>query len=148
MPTYPSNLNGPSKTVNNVTDLRELNNPVGANGAPDITDPTNTYADVATAVNKLLVELYEVKSQFIGMKDIADPSGLGATTNSNLTTAEQKYIANHFSLKIHGITAKALELAREIQLLQADINGALGASGAQAPVGVTSRYPSGQNRGW
>lgn len=148
MPTYPSNLNGPSKSVNNVTDLRELNNPVGANGAPDITNPTDTYADVAAAFNKLLIELYQVKTQFIGMKDVADPSGLSATTNANITTAEQKFIANHFGLKLHALTANALELAREIQLIQADIQNALGAASDQAPVGVTSRYPSGQNRGW
>lgn len=148
MPEYPTNLNDPSTTVNNLTDLRELNNPVGTNGDPDLTTPTATYDDVATAFNKLLAELYQVKSQFIGMYDIADPTGLSGTTNANITSAEQAYISAHFGLKIHYLTSRALSLAREIQLIQADINTAVGAGGAQAPVGVTAVMPSDYNRGW
>jgi hypothetical protein len=148
MPTYPSNLNGPSTTVNNLTDLREMVNPVGANGEPDITDPTKTYDDVATALNLLLVELFQVKNQFIGTYNIADPTGVGVTTNANITATEQAYIAAHFGLKLHYLTTRALSLAREIQNIQADINTAVGASGAQAPVGVTPQMPSDFNRGW
>ena len=148
MPTYPSNLNDPSTTVNNLTDLRELTNPMGSNGDPDISSVTSTYDDVATALNKLLVELYQVKSQFIGMYDIADPTGVGTTTNSNITSAEQAYISAHFGLKIHYLTSRAMSLAREIQNIQADINTAVGASGAQTPVGVTAPMPSDYNRGW
>jgi hypothetical protein len=148
MPTYPSNLNDPSTTVNNLTDLRELTNPMGSNGDPDISNVTATYDDVATALNKLLVELYQTKSQFIGMYDISDPTGGGVTDSSNITSAEQAYISAHFGLKIHYITSRALSLAREIQNIQADINTAVGSSGAQAPVGVTAPMPSDYNRGW
>lgn len=148
MPNYPSNLNDPSTVVNNLTDLRELTNPMGSNGDPDLSNVTATYDDVTTTFNKLLVELYQIKSQFIGMYDIADPTGVGVTTNSNITSAEQAYISAHFGLKLHYLTSRALQLAREIQNIQADINAAVGASGAQAPVGVTATMPSDYNRGW
>ncbi len=148
MPEYPTNFNDPSTTVNNLTDLRELNNPVGTNGDPDLTNPTATYNDVATAFNKLLAELHQVKSQFIGMYDITDPTGLGTTTNANITAAEQAYISAHFGLKLHYLTSRAMQLAREIQNIQADINTAVGASGAQTPVGATPLLPSDYNRGW
>jgi len=147
MPNYPSNLNDPSTTVNNLTDLRELTNPVGSNGDPDISGVTATYDDVATAFNKLLVELYQSKSQFIGMYDISDPAG-ATTTNSNITSAEQAYISAHFGMKLYFLRERSLQLAREIQNIQADINNALGGSGAQAPVGVTATMPSSYNRGW
>lgn len=149
MPTYPSNLNGPSLTVNNLNDLRELTNPVdGALGEPDLTNPTQTYNDIATAFNKLLVELFQVKSQFIGMYDIADPTGVGTTTNANITAAEQNYVSSHFGLKLHYLTTRAVALAREIQNVQADIDSAVGAGGAQAPVGVQTTYPSDYSKGW
>lgn len=147
MPNYPSNLNDPSTTVNNLTDLRELTNPVGSNGDPDISGVTATYDDVATAFNKLLVELYQSKSEFIGMYDISDPVG-STTTNSNITSAEQAYISAHFGMKLYFLRERSLQLAREIQNIQADITNALGASGAQAPVGVTATMPSSYNRGW
>jgi hypothetical protein len=148
MPEYPSNFNGPTLAVNNINDLRELNDPVTTNGEPVIATPTATYGDLVTAMNKLLVELFQTKSQFVGMYDIADPTGVGVTTNANITTAERAYIAAHFGLKIHHLTARALQLAREIQNLQADINTAVGGSGAQGPVGVTATMPSDYNRGW
>lgn len=148
MPTYPSNLNDPATTVNNLTNLWELNNPMGTYGDPDITTPTETYDDVATVLNKLLVEIYQIKNQFIGTYDIADPTLSPTVDNENITGAEQRYIAAHFGLKIHFLTNRALQLAREIQNLQADINTAVGASGAQAPVGVTAQMPSDYNRGW
>lgn len=148
MPEYPSNLNDPSTTVNNLTDLRQLTNPMGSNGDPDVSDVTATYTDVVSTFNKLLIELFQVKSQFIGMYDIADPTGVGTTTNSNITSAEQAYISAHFGLKLHFLTSRALQLAREIQLIQADINTAVGGVDAQAPVGVTATMPSDYNRGW
>lgn len=148
MPEYPSNLNDPSTTVNNLTDLRQLTNPMGTNGDPDVSSVTATYTDVVSTFNKLLIELFDVKSQFIGMYDIADPTGVGTTTNANITAAEQAYISAHFGLKLHFLTSRALQLAREIQLIQADINTAVGAGGAQEPVGVTATMPSDYNRGW
>ena len=148
MPTYPSNLNDPSTTVNNLTDLRVLTNRLSTNGDPDLSDPTSTYADLATAFNLLLMELYQIKSQVIGVYDISDPSGSSATTNSNITAHEQAYISAHFGFKIYYLTSRALSMARAIQDLQADISNAVGAGGAQTPVDATATLPSDYNRGW
>ncbi|MBS1722283.1 MAG: hypothetical protein JSS66_04665 [Armatimonadetes bacterium] len=146
MPTYPSNYNDPTLTVNNLTDLRQLTNPLAAGNAgdPDLTTPTATYDDLATALNLLLVEIYQIKSQVIGTYDISNPVG-SVTTNSNITSGEQTFVAQAFQPKVLFLTKRALQLAREIQNLQADINTAVGASGSQSPA---ASGPSEYNHGW
>jgi hypothetical protein len=142
MPKYPSNFISGTATggysVNNVTDRREIKNvtvnSVGqgkyptdqTRGTTTLSNPTNLLGDFATAVQTLEDEINAYQSAY-----------------ASTSAAEKLYIANHLSTPVITLTQIFEEAALALFRLTADValidtKGTLG----------TSRYPSGQNRGY
>lgn len=145
MPSYPSNYNGPSLSVNNVTNRTELRDVTNSDGTTTTTEPTDTLGDVATAINTLLTEIYQIKDQLPEVKDIADPSGLSGTDNANLTTSDRAWLANAYGNHLSDIKAKCMALSYTLNILQGQINTAVGGSGDDFNV---VNYPSDYGRGY
>jgi hypothetical protein len=148
MPTYPSDLNGPNLTMNNLTNREELVDIVATGGVPITGAHSDTYANTALALNNLLVDIFSAKSQIVGTKDISDPAGLDATENANITEAEEAYLAAAFALEFRNVQAQAMELSRLIIDLKAKINTGVGGAASQAPAGTAKRYPTELGSTW
>jgi hypothetical protein len=143
MPKYPSSfISGIApgeRSVNNVTDLREIKDisvsTVGQDGPYPtdqtrgttlLTDPTDLIGDFGTVIQTLETEINSYQSAI-------------ATTSAT----EKDYIANLLAMDLVTITQKAEEFAFALKRLTADV--ALIDTNGSLP---TSRYPSGWNRGY
>ena len=114
------------RSVDNIGDYREIKDVVAANGEPDLSDPTDVLADFETLRAAVVTLLGDVD-----------------TSIDACSSAEKDYIVNVLGLSFNAITSKLRSLAFDVNRLIDDIdlintNGVLG----------TSRYPSGQNRGY
>lgn len=130
MPNYPSSfISGVApgeRSVDNIADFREIKDVVAANGEPDLSDPTDVLADFETLRAAVVTLLGDVD-----------------TSISACSSGEKDYIVNVLGLSFNAITYKLRSLAFDVNRLIDDVDlinskGVLG----------TSRYPSGQNRGY
>lgn len=128
MPTYPTNANDPSLTVNNVTDFLINADIVGTNGDVLLTNPTQTLDDLnAMCTNYLTQQLAYYNALHAG----------------GLMQLEETVFTHLAQLKLKRYKTFALRFARLLKELTADVVTAAAIT-STAP-NVTSQYPSGQN---